>query len=154
MLRAKPWTRRYIRRLVWTNMNDSIWMISNSIDPLLRPNSTTSEMRKNSRERMNACATWFWSVSLRNISLRRVFEFVSTRCEMEIAKPIKRLCFGEFFLCCWNHYERKFSHKCVFARNFSHFARRGIKPLIKPSPAWLFVSVIDKWLKRRMVPVC
>ena len=24
--------------------------------------------------------------------------------------------------------ERKCSHKCVFVRNFSHFARRGIRP--------------------------
>jgi hypothetical protein len=39
------------------------------------------------------------------------------------------LCFSDFFLCCGNHYERNFSHKCVFARNFWHFARRGIRPL-------------------------
>ena len=25
---------------------------------------------------------------------------------------------------------RKFSHKCVFARNISHFAYRGIRPLV------------------------
>jgi hypothetical protein len=43
------------------------------------------------------------------------------------------LCFGEFFLYCGNHYERKFSHKCVFARIFSHFARRGIKAVFQSS---------------------
>jgi hypothetical protein len=37
------------------------------------------------------------------------------RWEMEIAKPIKYLCFGEFFLYCGNHCERKFSHN-VFSR--------------------------------------
>jgi hypothetical protein len=55
----------------------------------------------------------------------------SNACELDdkIAKPIKCLCFGEFLLHCGIHYERKFSHTCVFAWNFSHFARRGIRPL-------------------------
>ena len=48
-----------------------------------------------------------------------IVEFVSTPLRNGKAKSIKCLCFGEFFLCCGNHYERNFSHKCVFARNFT-----------------------------------
>ena len=88
-----------------------------------------------------------------------IVEFVSTPLRNGKAKPIKCLCFGKLFLCCGNHYERNFSHKYVFARNFWHFARRGIRPLDSIFPTkWTefvpFIFIISQYCPtvKRILP--
>jgi hypothetical protein len=85
--------------------------------PKLSPNSKGLTPRRAKCEtfrakRLNACATWFWNVSLRNISLRRVVEFVFTPFRNGNSEANQMVVF-------WMTKQRNQSNACVLANFFS-----------------------------------
>ena len=130
-------------------------------------NSTTSEMRKISCEKFEPMRNMISleCFSAKYFSSPGIVEFVFYSVAKWKSEANQMLVFWRIFSLLWIStaeklfYERNFSHKCVFARNFWHFARRGNRPLDSIFPTKLtefvpFIFIISQYCPnvKRILP--
>jgi hypothetical protein len=91
-------------------------------------------------KRLNVCATWFWNVSLQNISLRREAKFISTPLRNGNSETNQMIVFWIMFFYCGYHYEKNF-RTSVFSREIF---RISISLVVK-----LGLNRVATWILRK-----